>query len=96
MPAAIHQPNTLWCVAQTDLRGVRHAHSDKDNDTYGENCATTYSGSPWWYTSCWSGNINGGGVGGNGYKNAAYWAGSAGSDGTPNGQGGGNGWIYIR
>ena len=76
--------------------GQKFTTIDKDNDTYGQNCASSYSGSPWWYTACWSGNINGGGVGGNGYQNAAYWTGSANANGSSNGQGGGNGWIFIR
>ncbi len=76
--------------------GKKFTTSDKDNDTYGQNCASHYSGSPWWYTACWSGNINGGGQGGNGYQNAAYWTGSANADGKPDGSGGGNGWIFVR
>ncbi len=69
---------------------------DADHDNWGGNCSTSYSGSPFWYTSCWDGNINGGGEGGNGYQNAAYWSGSAASTGAANGTGGGNGWIFIR
>jgi len=49
---------------------------DVDQDTYGVNCATLYGNAPWWYGSCWDGNLfpNGGG-----YSDFPNWAG-AGSD----------------
>jgi flagellin-like protein len=70
---------------------------DSDHDTNDGNCGTYYSKTPWWYVSCWSGNINGGGENnGNGYYNGAYWTGAAQQWGTNAGVGAGNGWIYIR
>ncbi len=71
---------------------------DHDNDAVdGGNCATFYTNTPWWYRSCWSGSINGGGEGnGNGYFNGAYWVNSARSWGDDNGNGAGNGWIFVR
>jgi subtilisin-like proprotein convertase family protein len=69
---------------------------DADHDADGSNCSTNYSNSPWWYGSCWDGNINGGGEGGNGHQNAAYWSSSQNYDGQDNGTGGGNGWIWVR
>jgi len=70
---------------------------DRDNDSWPSgNCANSYSGTPFWYTNCWSGNINGGGEGSNGYANGAYWTGSANQWGAANGVGGGNGWLYVK
>ena len=70
---------------------------DADNDTYGPNCAALYSNTPYWYTSCWSGNFNGGGENnGDGHYNGAYWVGSAQSWAGANGVGAGNGWVYVR
>ena len=70
---------------------------DNDNNTNsGENCSDSYSKSPWWYTACWSGSINGGGEYTSGYTNAAYWVNSAGSWGQSGGQGGGNGWMFVK
>ena len=70
---------------------------DNDNETNPSNCAAEYSSTPWWYTGCWSGSINGGGEfsqGGN--PNGAFWAGAAGQPGQDNGSGVGNGWIFVR
>ncbi len=66
-----------------------------DNDATG--CSKQYSNTPWFYVGCWDGSINGGGQnsGGN-YYNGAYWAGSAQQWGADNGQGAGNGWIWVR
>ena len=66
-----------------------------DNDATG--CSKQYSSTPWFYVGCWDGSINGGGQnsGGN-YYNGAYWVGSAQQWGADNGQGAGNGWIWVR
>jgi len=70
---------------------------DRDNDTAPENCATLYTNSPWWYTNCWNGNISGGGeLTGSTYFNGAYWAGSAIAWGSNNGEGAGNGWLFVK
>lgn len=45
---------------------------DDDNDTYASNCSTFYNNNPWWYTSCWSGNIFAGGS----YVDGPYWTSS--------------------
>jgi hypothetical protein len=45
---------------------------DDDNDTHASNCSTFYNNNPWWYTSCWSGNIFAGG----GYVDGPYWTSS--------------------
>lgn len=50
---------------------------DVDQDAASNNCATNYGGAPWWYGACWDGNFWGGGQGGNGHQNAAYWTGSS-------------------
>lgn len=70
--------------------------SDRDNnpDTF---CGRSYTNTPWWYTACWDGSINGGGENsGNDYYNGAYWDSSDKKWGTSDGYGAGNGWIYIR
>jgi len=41
---------------------------DRDLDTNGGNCATYYNNNPWWYTSCWTGNLFAGG----GYNDGPY------------------------
>lgn len=70
---------------------------DLENDTYVGNCAAAYTGSPYWYSNCWSGSPSGGGEGsGGGYYNGAYWVGSASIWGASNGDGAGNGWIFVR
>ncbi|MFC1754635.1 FG-GAP-like repeat-containing protein [Thermoproteota archaeon] len=70
---------------------------DSDHDQSGGNCAASFSNTPWWYTSCWDGSINGGGERtGSGYYNGAYWDGSALQWGTDAGVGAGNGWIFVR
>jgi subtilisin-like proprotein convertase family protein len=84
--------------------GLVTAHSgrafttvDADNDLDTANCAAYYSGTPWWYSACWSGSINGGGEGtGSAYYNGAYWTGSAQKWGAADGTGAGNGWIFVR
>ena len=47
--------------------------ADRDQDSYGTNCANLYNNNPWWYNSCWTGNWFAGGAG---YADAAYWDGS--------------------
>lgn len=69
---------------------------DRDNDDHDGNCGTFYSRTPWWYGSCWSGNINGGGENSNGYYNGAYWYSSHRQWGNSAGAGAGNGWIFVR
>lgn len=71
---------------------------DADHDSNAANCADTYSRSPWWYKSCWSGSLNGGGeFSAQNYGNGAYWTGFAQSNGDgPSGNGVGNGWIYVK
>lgn len=46
---------------------------DKDLDTNGGNCSTYYNNNPYWYTSCWSGNLFAGG----GYVDSMYWTSSS-------------------
>ena len=41
----------------------------------GNNCATYYSNTAWWYGECWSGSFWGGGDA-DGYSNEPYWTGS--------------------
>lgn len=55
--------------------GVGLTTYDNDQDQYGSNCSAQYDNNPWWYVSCWSGNMFGGG----GYQDAPYWY-SSGSD----------------
>jgi len=77
--------------------GSRFTTYDADHDTYGTNCSALYSNTPWWYNACWSGNFNGGGEdAGTGYRNGAYWVGSSDVWGTSDGNGGGNGWIFVK
>lgn len=45
---------------------------DKDQDSNGGNCSTYYNNNPYWYTSCWSGNLFAGG----GYQDCTYWTSS--------------------
>ncbi len=49
---------------------------DADHDSNSGNCATYYSNTAWWYSSCWSGSFWGGGDA-DGYKNNPYWRGSS-------------------
>jgi hypothetical protein len=71
---------------------------DRDNDSdSGANCATFYANTPFWYAACWSGSINGGGeIPSTDHANGAYWTSSAVGWGTDNGQGGGNGWMFVK
>lgn len=58
--------------------GYNLTTTDRDQDTYGSNCANLYGGTPNWYSACWSGNPFGGGNSG-GYQDGPFWDGS-GSD----------------
>jgi len=71
---------------------------DRDNDTDPDrSCATYYTGTPFWYYSCWSGSINGGGeTSGGGHFNGAHWVGSEAAWGADNGLGAGNGWMFVK
>ena len=70
---------------------------DRDNDTNTGNCSLDFSLTPWRYTNCWRGSINGGGEwSGLGYLNGAYWVNNAIAWGDPSGQGAGNGWIFVK
>lgn len=54
---------------------------DADHDENLGNCANYYGNTAWWYGSCWSGNVWGGGDSGS-YANSPYWV-SSGSDYWP-------------
>lgn len=70
---------------------------DKKNDSYKISCSSIFSKTPFWYGSCWSGSINGGGeFKGHSYFNGAYWNGSERQYGKKNGEGAGYGWYYVR
>jgi hypothetical protein len=72
---------------------------DNDSDTT-LNCAAVFTETPFWYGACWNGSLNGGGedegTGASIYRNAAYWTGAGNAWGTPDGSGGGNGWLFVR
>ena len=80
--------------------GIVAYHNGKDFraiDSDATGCSLQYSNTPWWYVSCWDGSINGGGQNsGGGYYNGAYWVNSAKQWGADNGQGAGNGWMWVR
>ena len=70
---------------------------DRDNDTYAENCAALYGDTPFWYDSCWTGSISGGGENeGEANFNGAYWMNDTNAWGTDDGQGAGNGWMFVK
>ena len=46
---------------------------DNDQDTNGGSCSSYYNNNPFWYTSCWSGNMFAGG----GYIDGPYWTSSS-------------------
>jgi hypothetical protein len=46
---------------------------DYDQDTNGGSCSSYYNNNPYWYTSCWSGNMFAGG----GYIDGPYWTSSS-------------------
>ena len=101
---ALERPLTLESIVQTigtiepgiwtSHNGRKFTTIDNDNDDYSVNCSDLYGDTPWWYNSCWSGSINGGG--GDGYTDGAYWTGSSTVINTVNGTGGGNGYMFIR
>ena len=78
--------------------GMRWTTYDNDNDNYGTNCSALYSNSPFWYSLCWSGSINGGGEGDTiNHLDGAHWDSSVKQWGDPTtGYGAGNGWFFIR
>ncbi len=98
----------LQLIGSAGLPGLFVSHTgqmwsamDKDNDTHEQACGTFYSGTPFWYYSCWSGSINGGGEHyGRDHKNGAYWKSSerefAANQPSNSAIGAGSGWIYIR
>lgn len=45
---------------------------DADNDTNSGSCSSYYNNNPWWYTSCWSGNMFAGGS----YADGPHWTSS--------------------
>jgi len=71
---------------------------NRDLDANGStNCSASFGNTPFWYTGCWDGSINGGSeFSSGGYFNGAYWVGSASAWGTDAGTGAGNGWIFVR
>lgn len=70
---------------------------DLDNDVHLASCPTYYSGTPFWYSGCWSGKIHGGGeTSQNGFYNGAYYTGAAPAWGAAGGTGAGNGWLFVR
>jgi hypothetical protein len=101
---AAYRPLTLDSMIQpigTVIPGIFSYHNgrpfsatDADHDDYPYNCPDYYGQTPWWYRGCWSGSINGGG--GESYTNGAYWNGSRTTINASTGDGGGNGWLYIR
>lgn len=77
--------------------GMAWTAFDADNDTHSVNCGVLYANTPFWYSACWSGSMNGGGeTSASGHYNGAYWTGSSLSWGVPTGSGAGNGWYFIR
>lgn len=67
----------------------------------GHSCSTGYSNNPFWYFSCWSGSMFGGGENmGGGYYNGSYWTGSVKAYATDadatTGVAAGNGWYFVR
>lgn len=57
-------------------QGLNLTSHDRDQDTYGANCANLYGGHPMWFGACWSGNIWGSSAGG--YADAYFWDSSGG------------------
>ena len=78
--------------------GLWSYHKNNTFKTYeGGSCSANYSGTPFWYVSCWDGSMNGGGQNsGSGYYNGAYWSGSSQAWGASNGTGAGNAWYWLR
>ena len=90
--------NTIGSVTP----GLFWYHNNYKFGTYDNNlpnCSISYSKTPWWYNSCWRGSINGAGSNSkysNYYHNGAYWRGANSTSNGANGDGYGNGWIYVR
>ena len=81
----------------TSHNGRPFSTYDRDLDQDAVNCGAVYTATPFWYTGCWSGSINGGGeLSTSGHYNGAYWTGSPSAWGSAGGVGAGNGWIYVR
>ena len=81
----------------TSGQNMQFSTYDADHDTANGNCSGLYSNTPWWYGSCWSGSINGGGESsGQGIFNGAYWFGAVPQWGDNTGNGAGNGWLFVR
>ena len=38
--------------------GMYFSTRDRDNDQSGNNCASTYDGTGWWYKNCWNCHLN--------------------------------------
>ena len=51
--------------------GFKLSTYDADHDTYGTNCSVNYGSHPFWFGSCWSGNLFG-------HNNGPYWDSSGG------------------
>lgn len=77
--------------------GFPFSTADADNDFHVTSCPSFYSNAPFWYSTCWSGSLSGGGeASGGGYFNGAHWIGADKAWGTADGLGAGNGWLYVR
>ena len=63
-------PDTPGFYASHAVAGAALTTFDRDQDSNGANCSTSFNNNPWWYTSCWSGNWFGGG---SGYADAPFW-----------------------
>ncbi len=73
--------------------------TDRDNDNDDEQCASRFSGTPFWYKNCWEGSFWGRGEYGVGsHRNGAHWDGNTqewSSDAIAP-KGAGNGWLFVR
>jgi len=58
---------------------MKFSTKDKDNDTCGGSCSTSYGNGAWWYGCCWAGNFWGkNGSGHTQYTSNPYWRSSGG------------------